>query len=193
MSAEQTPHLKSLSDVESWLGECQRCPLCTTRNKIVFGSGNPKARLMFVGEGPGADEDNQGLPFVGRAGQLLSKIIEAMGLTRDEVYIANIVKCRPPSNRLPEEEEIEKCLPFLRAQIAQVKPEVIVALGLTATRVLTQTDTPLANLRGRFQSVAWNPQIELMPTYHPAYLLRNPPAKKFVWEDMKLVKEKFKF
>jgi len=182
--------IKTLEDVQKWLGACKRCGLCRERNEIVFGSGNPKARLMFIGEGPGADEDKQGLPFVGRAGQLLSKIIEAMGLTRDDVYIANIVKCRPPSNRVPEPDEISQCLPFLKAQIDLVSPEVIVALGLTAARALTQTEHNMANLRGQFQTIAWKNEITLMPTYHPAYLLRNPSAKKIVWEDMKLVKDR---
>ncbi|MFM8269956.1 MAG: uracil-DNA glycosylase family protein [Pseudomonadota bacterium] len=184
--------LKTLEEVRSWLGDCKRCGLCKERNEIVFGSGNPKARLMFIGEGPGADEDKQGLPFVGRAGQLLSKIIEAMGLQRENVYIANIVKCRPPSNRVPEPHEIDQCLPFLKAQIDLVSPEIVVALGLTASRALTQTEHGMANLRGQFHTVAWKKEITLMPTYHPAYLLRNPSAKKIVWEDMKLVKERLK-
>lgn len=182
--------VRNLEDVRSWLGNCKRCGLCQERNEIVFGSGNPKARLMFIGEGPGADEDKQGLPFVGRAGQLLTKIIEAMGLNRDDVYIANIVKCRPPSNRVPEPEEISQCLPFLRAQIDLVRPEIVVALGLTAARALTETENNMANLRGQFHSIAWKKETLLMPTYHPAYLLRNPSAKKIVWEDMKLVKER---
>jgi len=187
-----SPKVNNLADIQNWLGNCKRCGLCEQRNKIVFGSGNPKARLMFVGEGPGADEDEQGVPFIGRAGQLLTKIIEAMGLTREDVYIANIVKCRPPSNRVPEPEEIEQCLPFLKAQIEQIKPEMIVALGLTAARALTQTDHNMANLRGQFQKIFWNEDLRLLPTYHPAYLLRNPSAKKIVWEDMKLVKEELK-
>jgi DNA polymerase len=182
--------VKTLEGVQKWLGSCTRCGLCRERNEIVFGSGNPKARLMFIGEGPGADEDKQGLPFVGRAGQLLNKIIEAMGLTRGEVYIANIVKCRPPSNRVPEPDEISQCLPFLKAQIDLVSPEVVVALGLTAARALTETDHNMANLRGQFQTIAWKKELTLMPTYHPAYLLRNPIAKKIVWEDMKLVKDR---
>lgn len=185
-------NLKDLESVKTWLGDCKRCNLCKERNKIVFGTGNPKARLMFIGEGPGADENEQGLPFVGRAGQLLTKIIEAMGLQREDVYIANIVKCRPPSNRVPEPEEIDECLPFLKAQIDLVSPELVVALGLTAARALTQTEHNMANLRGQFHQIAWRTDLPLMPTYHPAYLLRNPSAKKIVWEDMKLVKDRLK-
>jgi len=186
---QKTPKLSSLEDVQAWLGDCKRCGLCKERNKIVFGSGNPKAQLLFVGEGPGADEDKQGLPFVGRAGQLLTKIIEAMGMTREEVYIANIVKCRPPQNRVPEPDEISQCIPFLKAQMDLIQPKLVVALGLTAARALTQTENNMGNLRGQFHSVAWKPELQVMPTYHPAYLLRNPSAKKIVWEDMKKVKE----
>lgn len=179
----------SLEQVQKILGDCKRCGLCKDRNKIVFGVGNPKARLMFVGEGPGSHEDEQGIPFVGRAGQLLDKIIEAMGMQRDAVYIANIVKCRPPKNRVPEPDEIAECFPFLKAQVELVKPEMVVALGLTAARVLTQKDSNMAELRGKLTSLAWNTSVPLMPTYHPAYLLRNPSAKKTVWDDMKLVKK----
>lgn len=186
------PSLSSLQDVQDWLGNCKRCGLCKDRNKIVFGVGNPKAKLMFVGEGPGADEDAQGLPFVGRAGQLLNKVIEAMGKTREEVYIANIVKCRPPGNRVPEPGEIAQCLPFLKAQIDQIQPEMIVGLGLTAGRALLQTEETMGNIRGKFQSLAWNSNIPVLPTYHPAYLLRNPSAKKIVWDDMKLVMKRMK-
>jgi len=184
-----TPNLKSLEEVQAWLGNCKRCGLCKERNQIVFGSGHEKAKLLFVGEGPGADEDKQGLPFVGRAGQLLTKIIEAMELRREDVYIANVVKCRPPQNRVPEPEEIEQCLPFLKAQIDLINPKLVVALGLTAARALTQTELPMGSLRGQFQPIAWKPNLKVMPTYHPAYLLRNPSAKKIVWEDMKQVKE----
>lgn len=179
----------SLEQVQKILGDCKRCGLCKDRNKIVFGVGNPRARLMFIGEGPGSHEDEQGIPFVGRAGQLLDKIIEAMGLKRDAVYIANIVKCRPPKNRVPEPDEIAECFPFLKAQVELVKPEMVVALGLTAARVLTQTDLNMGELRGKLTSLAWNNSVSLMPTYHPAYLLRNPSAKKTVWDDMKLVKK----
>lgn len=179
----------SLHEVQASLEGCKRCGLCKERNSIVFGSGNPKAKLLFVGEGPGAEEDKQGLPFVGRAGQLLTKIIEAMGMNREEVYIANVVKCRPPENRVPEPDEINQCLPFLKSQIDLINPKLVVALGLTAARVLTQTEHTMGNLRGQFHSISWKPELQVMPTYHPAYLLRNPSAKKTVWEDMKKVKE----
>lgn len=184
----KVPKLATLADIQDWLGNCKRCGLCKGRNKIVFGSGNSKTRLLFVGEGPGADEDMQGLPFVGRAGQLLTKIIEAMGYTREDVYIANVVKCRPPNNRVPEPEEIAECIPFLQAQIAMIQPQLIVALGLTAAKALTGQDTTMSNLRGKFHTLQWNPKIPIMPTYHPAYLLRNPDAKRIVWDDMKKVK-----
>jgi len=186
-SKAQVPRFKSLEDVKSWLGDCKRCGLCKERDKLVFGSGNPKAKLMFVGEGPGANEDKTGLPFVGRAGDLLNKILEAMGMERSQVYIANIVKCRPPANRVPHPNEIEECLPFLKAQIQMIKPSLIVALGLTASSTLSGEETTMATLRGKFHPLAWNPEIPVMATYHPAYLLRNPAAKKIVWEDMKLV------
>lgn len=142
---------------------------------------------MFVGEGPGANEDKTGLPFVGRAGDLLTKIIEAMSLNRDQIYIANVVKCRPPGNRVPLPEEIEQCLPFLKAQIEVIKPEIIVALGLTASSTLSGQDCTMGELRGKFHPLLWDTKISVMATYHPAYLLRNPNAKKIVWEDMKLV------
>ncbi len=180
----------SLESIRHWIGECRRCGLCERRNSIVFGVGDPKAKLMFVGEGPGAEEDTQGLPFVGRAGQLLTKIIQAMGYTRDKVYIANIVKCRPPNNRAPEPNEISSCSPFLRAQIDVIKPRGIVALGLCSAHTLTGLSTPISSLRGKFHKLCWNPNIWIMPTYHPAYLLRNPNAKKMVWDDMKLVQTK---
>lgn len=178
---------KSLDEVRDWLGDCKRCGLCDQRNQIVFGAGNIKAKLMFVGEGPGAEEDKTGFPFVGRAGGLLTKIIEAMSLSREDVYIANIVKCRPPSNRVPTPEEIEACLPFLKSQIDLIKPQMIVALGLTAASTLTGKDSAMGLLRGRFHHLSWDDHFTLMATYHPAYLLRNPSAKKIVWEDMKLV------
>lgn len=177
--------VRSLEEIRNWLGNCKRCGLCETRNQIVFGTGSSKAKLFFVGEGPGADEDEQGVPFVGRAGQLLTKIIDSMGLTREKVYIANVVKCRPPKNRVPEDEEIEKCSAFLKAQIESVRPDYIVALGLTATRFLLNSSAQLSEVRGEFQTLSWNPQIQVLPTYHPAYLLRNPSAKKIVWDDMK--------
>ena len=168
------------------IGDCTRCKLHGGRNQIVFGVGNPSADLLFVGEAPGAEEDMQGVPFVGRAGQLLTKIIEAIGLTRDEVYIANVIKCRPPGNRNPEPDEVEQCEPFLFRQIDAIKPKVIVALGKFAAQSLLRSAEPISKLRGRefpFRGAA------LMPTFHPAYLLRNPSAKREVWDDMKRVRE----
>lgn len=181
---------KTLEEIKADLSNCQRCGLCEARDKIVFGEGNKKTKIMFIGEGPGANEDKTGLPFVGRAGDLLNKIIEAMSLNRDQVYIANIVKCRPPSNRVPRPEEIEKCLPFLKAQIDIINPDIIVALGLTASATLSGEDCTMGELRGKFHPLLWNNNISVMATYHPAYLLRNPAAKKVVWEDMKLVLKK---
>ena len=176
----------SLADIRSDLGDCTRCKLHGQgRRQIVFGVGNPNADLMFVGEAPGADEDVQGEPFVGRAGQLLTKIIEAMGLRREDVYIANLLKCRPPGNRNPEPDEVEQCEPFLFRQIDSIKPKVIVALGKFAAQSLLKTTDPITRLRGR--EFAFREAI-LMPTYHPAYLLRTPSAKREVWEDMKRVR-----
>jgi len=175
----------SLKEIREDLGECTRCKLHETRNKIVFGAGNPKARLVFVGEGPGRDEDEQGLPFVGRAGKLLTKIIEAMGFTRDDVFICNVVKCRPPSNRNPERDEVDACEPFLLKQLRSISPEVIVCLGSVATSLLLKMKQPrMGDLRGQFHEFH---NSKLMITYHPAALLRNPNFKKPVWEDMKLV------
>jgi uracil-DNA glycosylase len=170
------------------LGECTRCKLSGGRTKLVFGVGHPAAELMFVGEGPGADEDIQGEPFVGKAGQLLTKMIEAMGFRRDEVHIANVVKCRPPGNRDPEPDEIAACEPFLRAQIAAVKPRVLVALGRFAVQTLLRDPTPISRQRGRWREYQG---VRLMPTFHPAYLLRNPPEKKKAWEDLQLVMREF--
>ena len=182
---DSTPNLRALDDLrKNEIGECTRCPLHKGRTHIVFGVGNPEAQLMFVGEGPGADEDAQGEPFVGRAGQLLTKMIEAMGLKRSDVYIANIVKSRPPGNRNPEPAEIATCLPFLKKQIEIIQPKVIVCLGKIAAQTLLQTEIPITKLRGQFQDYGG---IQVMPTYHPAFLLRNPPMKKFVWEDLKKV------
>jgi len=165
---------------------CTRCKLHTMgRRQVVFGVGNPNADLMFVGEAPGADEDIQGEPFVGRAGQLLTKIIEAIGLTREDVYIANVIKCRPPQNRNPEPDEVEQCEPFLFRQIETIKPKVIVALGKFAAQSLLKTTDPITRIRGR--EYQYRDAI-LMPTYHPAYLLRNPSSKREVWEDMKRVR-----
>ena len=175
---------EALAIVRSDLGECTRCKLHKGRIKLVFGAGNAEARLMFVGEGPGAEEDEQGVPFVGRAGQLLTQIIKAMGLEREDVYIANVVKCRPPGNRNPEPDEIEQCEPFLMRQMDVIKPAVVVALGKFAAQTLLRTAEPISRIRGRFHQVG---DTRVMPTFHPSYLLRNPAAKRDVWEDMKAV------
>ena len=168
------------------IGDCTRCKLHTLgRTQVVFGVGNPAADLMFVGEAPGADEDEQGIPFIGRAGQLLTKIIEAINLTRDDVYIANIIKCRPPQNRNPEPDEVESCEPFLFRQIEVIKPKVVVALGKYAAQTLLKTDAPISRIRGQVFDYRG---AKLVPTFHPAYLLRNPSSKREVWEDMKLVR-----
>ena len=173
----------ALQLIRDEIGDCTRCPLHQGRNKIVFGDGDPAARLMFVGEGPGADEDEQGLPFVGKAGQLLNNMIAAMGLRRDQVYIANVVKCRPPGNRVPEQEEGATCTPFLFRQIDVVRPQVLVALGATAATWLLGSRQPLAGLRGRVH--AWR-GTQLIVTYHPAYLLRDPRQKKEAWADLQI-------
>jgi len=173
----------ALSMIREEIGECTRCALHMGRNKIVFADGDPNARLMFVGEGPGADEDAQGLPFVGRAGQLLNNMIGAMGLKREEVYIANVVKCRPPGNRTPEPEEANTCSPFLFRQIDVVRPEVLVALGATAATYLLGQRQPLAGLRGRVHSFRGT---KLIVTYHPAFLLRDPRQKKEAWADLQI-------
>lgn len=166
------------------IGDCTRCKLHKHRKNIVFGVGDPRARLMFIGEGPGADEDEQGEPFVGRAGQLLNNMIAAMGLKREQVYIANVVKCRPPGNRQPERDECETCIPFLLRQIDVVKPEVIVALGATAAKNLLGLNDSMINLRGRFYDFR---NTRLLVTYHPAFLLRDPRQKKEAWKDLQLV------
>jgi uracil-DNA glycosylase family 4 len=174
-----------LEAVRTLLGDCQRCKLAGTRQNIVFGQGNPHAQLMFVGEAPGSDEDEQGLAFVGRAGQLLTDIIEkGMKMRREDVFIANVLKCRPPGNRNPEPDEIMSCQPFLEQQIAAISPRVLVGLGKFAGQWLLKTMEPISKIRGR---VGDYNGIKVMPTYHPAYLLRNPSAKKDVWEDMKTV------
>ncbi len=173
-----------LAAVRDELGDCARCKLSKGRHHLVFGVGNPQAELVFVGEGPGEDEDLQGEPFVGRAGQLLTRMIEAMGYARGDVYIANVVKCRPPGNRNPEPDEIEACEPFLRAQLAAIRPKVIVALGKFAAQTLLRDGTPISRLRGRWFSYEG---VRLMPTFHPAYLLRSPDEKKKAWEDLQLV------
>ena len=176
----------ALAAVRADIGDCTRCKLHTLgRTQVVFGVGNPDADLMFVGEAPGQDEDIQGIPFVGRAGQLLTKIIESIGLSRDDVYIANVIKCRPPQNRNPEPDEVETCEPFLFRQIEQIRPKVIVALGKFAAQTLLRTQDPISRLRGRVYEFRG---AQLVPTFHPAFLLRNPSSKREVWEDMKKVR-----
>ncbi len=182
------PPLRSLETIRADLGDCRRCKLHTHRKNIVFGTGNPKARLVFVGEGPGRDEDLQGFPFVGLAGQLLTKIIQAIQLTREEVYITNILKCRPPGNRNPESDEIQSCEPFLIQQLQVIQPKLICALGTFAAQTLLKTQEKISALRGRFHLYQG---IPLMPTFHPAYLLRNPNYKREVWEDMKKIKGEY--
>ena len=178
---------QALRLIQEDLGECTRCVLSRQgRKTIVFGEGDPNAELMFVGEGPGADEDEQGRPFVGRAGQLLNKMIEAMGLKREQVYIANVVKCRPPGNRTPEREEIETCSPFLLRQIAVIQPKAIVALGAVSARCLLGLNEPMARLRGRWFDFRGT---RLAVTYHPAFLLRDPRQKKETWKDLQMVME----
>jgi uracil-DNA glycosylase len=174
----------TLLKIREDLGECTRCKLHSTRHKIVFGDGNPRAELVFVGEGPGADEDAQGLPFVGRAGKLLTQMIEAMGLQRKDVYICNVVKCRPPENRQPEEDEVHTCSPFLLRQIDTIAPKVIVCLGAVAAKTLLQTNRGISQFRGEWLEFRGR---KLLATYHPAYLLRNPPAKSEVWKDLQKV------
>jgi DNA polymerase len=176
----------SLAAVEEEALACVACRLAETRTKVVFGVGNPEARLMFIGEGPGRDEDLQGEPFVGRAGQLLTRIIEAMGYSREDVYIANAVKCRPPQNRDPQADEIAACHHFLTRQLQLIRPEIVVLLGRSAVNAVLDLQAPLSRLRGSFRD--WN-GIKVMCTYHPAYLLRNPSAKGKVWEDMQLVRD----
>jgi DNA polymerase len=177
-----------LEELKGVIGDCTRCKLHTQRKNIVFGVGNPDARLVFVGEGPGRDEDLQGEPFVGKAGQLLTKIIQAIGLKREDVYIANIVKCRPPENRNPQPDEIKTCEPFLFKQLEIIKPNIICALGNFAAQTLLMSSEKITNLRGKFHNFRG---IKLMPTYHPAFLLRNPDMKRDVWEDMKMVQKEY--
>jgi len=178
---------ETLAEIRSDLGDCRRCGLAGGRKHIVFGSGNPHARLVFVGEGPGHEEDQQGEPFVGAAGQLLTKIIQAMKLNRNDVYICNIIKCRPPGNRNPAPDEIAACSPFLERQIAAIKPKLICALGTFAAQTLLATNIPISKLRGKFYPYCG---VKVLPTYHPAFLLRNPERKRDVWEDVqKLMQE----
>jgi uracil-DNA glycosylase len=174
----------SLERIREDIGDCKRCRLCQQRNTIVFGSGNARAQLVFVGEGPGRDEDIQGLPFVGRAGKLLTQMIEAMGLKREEVYICNVVKCRPPENRAPEPDEMETCSPFLYRQLAVIQPKAVVCLGAIAFQALYGAKQSISRLRGQWLEFRG---IPMMATYHPAYLLRNPNAKGDVWDDLKKV------
>jgi len=169
--------------------QCTQCRLHRGRTHVVFGVGNPRADLMFVGEAPGREEDLQGEPFVGRAGQLLTRIIEAIGLTRRDVYIANVIKCRPPNNRNPQEDEIARCEPYLVRQIELIKPKLIVALGTFAAQPFLQTNLPISQLRGRFHDYHG---VRVMPTFHPAFLLRNPERKRAVWEDMQAVQRELR-
>jgi DNA polymerase len=186
---EGPARIRALEVIQEEVRGCTRCGLVAKRHNTVFARGNPMARLAFVGEGPGEQEDLQGLPFVGRAGQLLDRIVMGMGLTQDDIYVCNVVKCRPPGNRVPEPDEMTTCGPYLSAQLDLVRPEVIVVLGLTAARYLLKTKSPMSKLRGQWQNYE---DIAVMPTWHPAYVLRdmdrpNSTARREVWEDMKLV------
>ncbi len=183
-SSPLPPMSPILEEVGKELGDCRRCKLHRTRRTLVFGEGNKKATLMIIGEGPGYEEDVQGKPFVGRAGQLLTKILQSIHLQREEVYITNIIKCRPPQNRNPEPDEIQNCYPFLLKQIHAIQPQIICALGTFAAQTLLKTEVKITTLRGRFYEFAG---IKVVPTYHPAYLLRNPERKREVWEDMKQI------
>jgi DNA polymerase len=182
-AAERAVH-ETLEDIRADLGECTRCRLHKARTKLVFGVGNPKAELVFVGEGPGHDEDVQGEPFVGRAGKLLTQMIEAMSLRREDVYICNVVKCRPPENRLPDKDEIAVCSPFLLRQLASIQPKVICCLGACSAQTLLATNQGISRFRGEWFDFRGS---KLIATYHPAYLLRNPPAKSEVWKDLQKV------
>ena len=176
---------ESLESLREFIGDCRRCKLWGLRKNLVFGVGNPNAELMFIGEGPGAEEDARGEPFVGRAGQLLTDIIErGMGMTRAEVYICNVIKCRPPDNRNPEPDEVAACEPFMMRQIALVKPRVIVGLGTFAVQAVLKVKTPISRLRGNWHDLSG---VRMMPTFHPAYLLRNPAEKRLVWQDVQQV------
>ncbi|HET7499775.1 MAG TPA: uracil-DNA glycosylase [Kofleriaceae bacterium] len=185
------PGRRTLAQIRAELGDCTRCKLHTTRRSIVFGVGAPDTPLMFVGEAPGEQEDRRGEPFVGPAGELLDKMIEAMGWTRDAVYIANTTKCRPPGNRNPQPDELAQCMPFLHAQIASIAPRIIVALGRPASNQLLGVDAPISSLRGKFHDYprlsSDRHSLKIMPTFHPAYLLRDPDKKRLAWADLKLV------
>ncbi len=190
-SAHVPAHLKQaqLKAIREDIGDCQRCRLHSSRRNIVFGVGNPDAQLVFVGEGPGADEDAQGEPFVGKAGQLLTRIIEAIKLKRSEVYIANVVKCRPPGNRDPQDDEMQTCLPFLKKQLAVIQPRIICTLGRHSTQALLETREGITALRGRFHELPNG--MKVMPTYHPSFLLRYPEKKRETWEDMQKVQKEY--
>jgi DNA polymerase len=181
---------EALRGQQARLQNCRACKLCEARHTVVFGSGNPEADLVVIGEGPGADEDAQGLPFVGRAGQLLTKMLDSVKLTRDEVYITNTVLCRPPGNRNPEPDELAACAPFLADKLAVIQPKVILALGSVATQALLRTREPIGKLRGRIHPYG---AAILIPTFHPAFLLRNPGQdyKRMAWEDLKLAKREY--
>jgi DNA polymerase len=179
---------KSLDEIRPAVETCTKCELATSRTNTVFGQGNPHAKLVFIGEAPGADEDAQGLAFVGRAGQLLTKIIESINLTRDEVFICNILKCRPPGNRAPTSIEVECCIPYLMKQLEAIRPSIICALGNSAAQTLLDTKSPMNRMRGRFHEFG---DAILMPTYHPAALLRNPQYKRGVWEDVQMIQKEY--
>jgi uracil-DNA glycosylase family 4 len=187
-TSHQGARIPSLESLRASLTGCKRCKLHAGRTHIVFGTGNPDADLVFVGEAPGYYEDKQGEPFVGKAGELLTRIIQAIGLRREDVYITNIIKCRPPNNRDPEPDEISQCEPFLRRQFEIIHPKIICALGRIAAQTLLQTTLPISSLRGRFHEYHG---IQLLPTYHPAYLLRHPEGKRLVWQDMQLVQREY--
>lgn len=189
LSAVAPCRRETLDAIEAEMRDCHHCPLGRSRNRLVFGVGNPRARLVLVGEAPGRDEDLKGEPFVGEAGQLLDRILFAMGMVRADVYICNVLKCRPPQNRDPQPEEVAACEPFLVRQLAAIQPQVIVALGRFAVQSLLKTKIPISRLRGEWHDYHG---IPLMPTYHPAYLLRNPEGKRDVWEDMKAVRQRLR-
>jgi DNA polymerase len=188
INSEQVPlttATETLDAIRADIGDCQRCKLAPTRSTIVYGSGNPKAEIVFVGEAPGYDEDQQGLPFVGAAGQLLTKIIESIGVKREDVYICNILKCRPPNNRNPEPDEVFACSPFLKRQIGAIGPKIVCCLGKFAAQTMLRSADPITRLRGRFEDVDG---MRVIATFHPAYLLRSPEKKREVWEDMKQIR-----